>query len=286
MDSELARTFLTVLDCGSFIRAAGRLYVTQSTVSARIRLLEEQLGTSLFVRTREGVSPTPAALRFQGAATTIVRAWAQARHDAALPDSVSVGLTLGAQVTHWDGALVDWVAWLRRTYPHVALNAEVAGNDSLLRQLEDGLLDAAIVYRPRQCDGLVAEELFRDDLVLVSTRPDAAGPGDADYVLVDWGADYRAAHAMSFGGRPRPALRFSVGTPALDVILRCGGSGYFPYRMVQRHLETGTLAPVRDAPRFERPVFLLRPEQVADAGMAEALNGLHGFFAPALAATA
>jgi len=280
MDTELARTFLTVLDYGSFVRAAGKLFVTQSTVSARIRLLEDQLGTALFTRNRDGVCPTTAALRFQGPATTIVRAWAQARQDAALPNSLSVGLTLGAQVTHWDGGLVEWVAWLRDACPAVALRAEVADNDLLLRQLEDGLLDAAIVYRPRQADGLVAEELFKDDLILVGCGPDAGRPGDPGYVFVDWGADYRAAHALSFGDREQPSLRFSIGSPALDVILKCGGSAYFPYRMVQEHLKSGNLHPVASAPRFERPVYLLRPEQAADARISVALDGLREIFVP------
>ena len=44
MDTELARTFLTVVASGNFITAADRLHVSQSTVSTRIQTLEEQLG--------------------------------------------------------------------------------------------------------------------------------------------------------------------------------------------------------------------------------------------------
>jgi len=44
VNTELARTFLTVVAAGNFVAAAERLHVTQSTVSARIRALEEQLG--------------------------------------------------------------------------------------------------------------------------------------------------------------------------------------------------------------------------------------------------
>ncbi|MGH6903755.1 MAG: LysR family transcriptional regulator, partial [Geminicoccaceae bacterium] len=54
METELARTFLTVVAAGNFISAAERLHVTQSTVSARIHTLEEQLGSSLFVRNKAG----------------------------------------------------------------------------------------------------------------------------------------------------------------------------------------------------------------------------------------
>jgi DNA-binding transcriptional LysR family regulator len=50
MDTEVVRTFLEIVNSGNFIRAAERLNVGQTTVSARIHLLEEQLGRLLFVR--------------------------------------------------------------------------------------------------------------------------------------------------------------------------------------------------------------------------------------------
>ena len=51
MDIELARTFIEIVSTGSFIRASERLNVAQTTVSARIRSLEQQLGRPLFIRT-------------------------------------------------------------------------------------------------------------------------------------------------------------------------------------------------------------------------------------------
>ena len=58
MDTELARTFLTVVTAGNFIAAAERLHVSQSTVSTRIHTLEEQLGCTLFVRNKAGATLT------------------------------------------------------------------------------------------------------------------------------------------------------------------------------------------------------------------------------------
>jgi len=50
MDIALARTFLMVAETGSFIDAGRKLNITQSTVSARIRVLEELFGRPLFER--------------------------------------------------------------------------------------------------------------------------------------------------------------------------------------------------------------------------------------------
>ena len=73
MDTELARTFLAVIAAGNFITAAERLHVTQSTVSARIRALEDQLGCILFVRNKAGTVLTSAGRQFQRHAGTLVR---------------------------------------------------------------------------------------------------------------------------------------------------------------------------------------------------------------------
>ncbi|MEO0730421.1 MAG: LysR family transcriptional regulator, partial [Pseudomonadota bacterium] len=54
MDIGLAHTFLTVAETGSFIDAGRRMNITQSTVSARIRNLEDALGQALFDRTKTG----------------------------------------------------------------------------------------------------------------------------------------------------------------------------------------------------------------------------------------
>ena len=59
MDIGLARTFLAIADAGNFVKAAERLNITQSTVSARVKLLESLLGQALFVRSKSGAQLTP-----------------------------------------------------------------------------------------------------------------------------------------------------------------------------------------------------------------------------------
>ena len=95
MDTELARTFLTIVAAGNFISAAERLHVTQSTVSARIRALEDQLGCTLFVRNKAGTTLTPAGRQFQKHAGTLVRTIEQARHDVGVPQGFRAALAIG-----------------------------------------------------------------------------------------------------------------------------------------------------------------------------------------------
>ena len=72
MDIDQTRTFLAITAHGSFLAAARQLHLTQSTVSARIRRLEDELGTRLLVRNRAGASLTRAGRRFLGYAKRLV----------------------------------------------------------------------------------------------------------------------------------------------------------------------------------------------------------------------
>ncbi|MEM9288212.1 MAG: LysR family transcriptional regulator [Pseudomonadota bacterium] len=81
IDAYLLRYFLAVVEEGGFSRAAERCNVTQPTLSAGIRKLEEHLGASLFHRSARRVELTPAGSRFLGRAQTIIREYNHALRD-------------------------------------------------------------------------------------------------------------------------------------------------------------------------------------------------------------
>lgn len=72
LDLTLLNAFLLVAEEGSFTRAAGRLFVSQPSLSNRIRRLEQQVGARLFDRTSRRVSLTRAGAGFYPAASDIV----------------------------------------------------------------------------------------------------------------------------------------------------------------------------------------------------------------------
>ena len=282
MDIEHARTFIAVMETRSFVQAAERLYVTQSTVSARIKALEDRLGCRLFSRSKAGVFLTQAGEHFSRHAAAFVRIWGQARQEVGLPDSYVARINIGAQISHWDEVMVDWMGWLRETHPELAVRAEVASGEALMRQMVDGLLDFAVVYTPQLNPGLRTEKLFDEQIILVSTdRPrrgadnvDATAPWSENYIFVDWGPEYRTEHALTWPDLDTPAIHFGMGTVALEFIMRYGGAGYFPIRMVRAHLKAKRLFRVPKAPSFRRPVHLVTTDAFAEPPFSELLDGL------------
>lgn len=280
MDTEFARTFLAVAAAGSFVAAAERLHVTQSTVSTRIRTLEQSLGCPLFVRNRAGAVLTDAGRRFQRHATILVRTVEQARHDVGLPRGARASVVVGARIGLWDGLLLDWLARQRRAMPDVSVRAEVGFEPDLMQGLIDGRIDIGVMYTPQRRPNLQLTALMDERLVLVqavgpgaSTGSAAAGRVPAGYVYVDWGPEFYAQHSASYPDMPGPSLSVNVGWLGLRHVLAYGGSGYFPLRTVGALLDQGRLRRVPGAPDFVLPVWLVHPvdrdREVVDPMLAE-----------------
>jgi DNA-binding transcriptional LysR family regulator len=274
MDIELARTFLEIVSTGSFIRAAERLNVGQTTVSARIRTLEQQLGRPLFVRNKSGASLTPAGEQFLRYAPTFVQLWQRARHQVAVPPGHRAVLTVGSEVSLWQPLLLDWVVWMRRSLRDIALRVHVDVPQDLINQVATGLVDVAIMYAPQHRPGLKIDLLVEEELVLVTTDPEAGLPNDADYVHVDWGPDFGLRHGMSFP-EAIPNLFVNLGPLGLRYVLSAGGAGYFRMHTVQPHIASGRLHLVPGAPKFSYPVYAVHSANADDAVLGPALTGLH-----------
>ena len=260
MDVTLARTFLIVAETGSFIDAARKMNITQSTVSARIKGLEDLLGRPLFTRSKAGAELTGAGELFQKHALAMVRVWSQAQLQVSLADKHPDHVSIGAPLSLWTGFLLKWISGLRTDIPGIAVSA-MGGLSSLLTQrLIEGTLDIAVMYRPSPPPGLTIEHLFDEEFVLVSSAKQGARRGQNDYLLVDWGADFLQDHAAAFPELANPALSMELGPLGLDYLLQNECSGYFPARLVRTHIARGRLRQTKRSRKFVYPVYMVYPE--------------------------
>ncbi|MBX9843389.1 MAG: LysR family transcriptional regulator [Xanthobacteraceae bacterium] len=273
MDIELARTFLEIVSTGSFVRAAERLNVGQTTVSARIRSLEQQLGRPLFVRNKAGASLTPAGDQLLRYAPTFVQLWQRARHQVAVPPGHRAVLTVASEVSLWQPLLADWVIWMRRSLPDIALRVHVDVPQDLINHVASGFVDIAVMYAPQHRPGLKVDLLMEEELVLATTDPKPSRSKPSNYVHVDWGPDFALRHDATFP-EAAPSLFVNLGPLALNYVLEAGGTGYFRRQAIQPYLKAGRLHLVRGAPRFSYPVYVVHSAQADDALLEPALAGL------------
>ncbi|MGX1785646.1 LysR substrate-binding domain-containing protein [Bosea sp. NPDC055332] len=171
IETELLKTFVTIVETQSFTRTGDRLHRTQPAISMQIRRLEEALGKELFDRTkrqiqltREGEVLLHYARRILSLSDEAVSRIAQT--------SLSGIIRIG---TSDDYANILLPEVLRRfAGAHAAVQVDVICDNGVAieRRLRDGLIDLALVA----CRGLVAdEELIRtEELVWIAAAPSQA----------------------------------------------------------------------------------------------------------------
>ena len=279
MDMEAARTFLEAATVGSFVAAAERLHVTQSTVSTRIRQLEGQLGCQLFVRNKNGAMLTPAGARFQRHAIAMLRLWEQARQEAALPIAHRALLRIGSEAGLWNRMLNRWIPWMRQNAAEIALRCEVGLADDLLQRLGDGTLDLAVLYSPRAMPGLTVRLLLKEELVLVKVRPEP-NVGDDQYVLIDWSDEFQRSIRLRNPELLSTPLSIGVGTLGLDYVRQCGGTGHFPRSLVQAIIDQGVGEIVPEPHPFSLPIYAVHPAELDLSILDRAFEGLRVILGP------
>ena len=272
MDTELARTFLAVIAAGSFVEAAQRLHLTQSTVSSRIQHLEEILGAPLFVRNKAGTSLTAAGQQFQRHASLLTRTVERARQDIGIVSRFRATLTIASRIGLWEDLLLRWLPIFAALAPDVAVRATVGLEDDLMQALIEGRADAAVMYTPQSRPGLTIQPLLEERLVMVSTRANPAMEPGPDYVYVDWGPEFFAHHSLAFPNFSGAALTVNIGWLGLQHVLAHGGTGYFPLRMIREPELAGRVHRIVDAPEFRLPAYLCFAATLGSEPLALALD--------------
>jgi DNA-binding transcriptional LysR family regulator len=251
------QTFLTVLETGNLNKAAERLNVTQSTVTARLDALEAALGCKLLLRSRKGTRMTRAGFELRPHAELLVNGWAQARKAINLPEGYSGLFSFACEFDLWHDAGKKWLYAVRAANPGIAFEARPGRRAEIAAWLGTGITDAAMTHEPLSAPGLASRICVEQEIVLVSTRRDSRGASDANYVYVDLGTDFRRQHASAFPNAKTANITFSTSSWALEHILSFGGSGYLPKGLIEPYLRAGSLKLVKNAPIFRRTLYLV-----------------------------
>ncbi len=256
MNIDSVETFLAVVRLGNLNTAARELHVTQSTVTARLNSLEQELGASLLVRSRKGARLTKAGFRFHDQAELIVRTWSNAQAQFALPAGVTSVLSIGCDPTVWTCHGTQLLERVRSRHPETAVELWVATTALARSWLDSGLCDVALLHEPLV--GLQTQSALysTDRLLQYSTVDRGIMEWDPDYIYVDYGPAFRTLHAENFGTAETATTSFGHPDWALQFLLDHRGSAYLPESLAQPEVTRGALHPVRGAPVFSNDVHL------------------------------
>ena len=152
---DLLRALVTVADCGSFTTAALRLNSTQSTVSQKIRRLEELAGYRLLERGNRDVLPTDSGETVLGYARRLL-ALNDELYEALQGASVSVVVRIGVPDDFAAGRTTRHLAEFNRRYPHIKLEVTAGLSRDLAGSYDRGELDLVLLKQRRNSRDAVA----------------------------------------------------------------------------------------------------------------------------------
>lgn len=257
-------TFLSIVETGSLVKASKQLHVTQSTVTARLHNLEDELGQVLLRRQKSGILLTPAGERLRRYATTMTDLWQQAKLETSLPEGITGVCNIGCQADLWSGLGKPVFDSLRKNHPEVAVSVWLGNQRDLENWISTGLTDLNLSYWTVAQGNTSSRSLGNDKLVFVSTDQTSGANLGNDYVFVDAGEEFARQHAAHFSKLGSVKFSFGNASLGLEHILDCGGSAYLPLRLIKGHLEVKTLFQIEGMPSFDRKVHLIMNDNILE----------------------
>ncbi|HWO59008.1 LysR family transcriptional regulator [Umezawaea endophytica] len=169
METRQLLAFTTVVQTGSFTKAAATLNCSQPTITTRIKALEETLGVSLFRRLPRGIQMTSAGVELLPFARNIITLTDKARKAITMNGEPHGKLVIGSAQSLTDYRLLPLIEYMCWRYPSVQISLHSRNTQSNLSSVREGRLDCAFFIGPIEPrEGLESTVLCPEPLVMVS----------------------------------------------------------------------------------------------------------------------
>ncbi len=284
MEIDQLTTFVAVATVGGFHRAAETLRVSQPAVSARIKALEDSLGSPLFARSRSGLTLTEAGRILRPFAEQLLKTASQARQAVHELKPASGGpLQIAAALSISVYFLPDVLKRFQRAHPKVIISIRPGHSREVLEMV---LNEEAEIGLARSLQHPMIETIsLRDDPLLLVAHP-VQGPTRARHARLEqvaaWplifyergSSDWTLTHSLFRRAGLVPNIAFEVDTieTAKRMVERDLGSAFLPQLAVGREIRAGKLLAIKllDAEPLGRSLDVIHPRHRPLRGQAQA----------------
>jgi DNA-binding transcriptional LysR family regulator len=262
--------FVKIAELRSLTQAAAALGVSQPSLSAAVRRLEETLETQLLVRTRQGVEPTPSGEVLLRHARQVLRTLDLLRSEIrSLEEDPRGEFVLGLHESLGAYFLPGFMGKFLERYPGIQLTLWNGNSLAVERAVIDRVVDVALIVNPTAQPDCVVQPLFRDRVELIVSasllRKRAARPLDLvrERPLI-YVASLRQVQQILEGlarAGVAPVCHLPCSSMELvkSLVLDGVGVGILPRRVAAYGIAAGRLTPVSpDLPHFDDSVALVR----------------------------
>lgn len=256
MQIELLDTFLDLVETRSFHRTADRLEITQSTVSARVQVLETAINARLFTRSRAGTDLTTEGLKFLPHARGLRHAWTEAQRSVAPSGDQAVSLRIGIQHDLAAGRIAGWVGAFRKALADCAFYIEPDYSVQMCEDVARGALDYAIVYSPQPQPDLHFTSVGEVSYRLVSSKgTKRAELVPSDYIRASYSPAFDTSHAAALPEMSATPFASGQDSAVSGLLQAMGGAAFVLDRTANHLIESGKFAAVTDVEPISQPVY-------------------------------
>lgn len=254
MDIKQLQTFFTAAETLSFTQTAQLLDYAQSSITAQIKTLEQELGVHLFERLGKRIILTEEGKRLQHYAKKMLELDREMKK-AISNEQEQVLLKVGAQESQCVYRLPSILQQFQQAHPQVKIIFKPVHTTAIAKDLlQAGKLDIALITDTYQETAMLKRErLIQEQLVFVSAPKEISQPLSAQQIstetmlLTETGCSYRnhlEAQLQQEGVNPLQMIEFA----SIEAIKQCVMAGlgitFLPKMVVEKELESGQLMEV------------------------------------------
>ncbi len=272
MDIRFLTTFIEVAKTRHFGKAAENLYLTQSAVSARIKLLEEYFHTTLFIRQRNSIQLTQSGEKLLPYAKQLCTTLNEAKQELQIQSSEYV--VCGATQLASELLLPQVLSHLHNKFPDWSVKAEVLTLDSLSRQLHERVTDLAFSTEPLKSEEVNSDVLLEKKLALYRVGAQTDTIDAVDFVAIDWGSKVRDWLLTAYPQLRDAKLRTNSLSLAINNLQSEGGVAVLPIGVEAQFSEDTALTLIETIDDLSLTVFVHTMKQVRRVGLNEIIESV------------
>lgn len=250
MEIEQLSAFLEVARTKNFTRAAEALNVVQSTITARIQMLERSIGKNLFNRKTRRVELTAAGEALVPYAEQVMESIKGGLDAVRLQPDYESRFVVGGLNSIWDSSLLTSILQFKKHQHEMAFRLVTDHSDHLSVQVQCGNIDAAFVYIPPRFSSLEVVPIKEEVVQLVGKPSLVKKIGSVHtnqlvhlpYIHINWGPPFTEWFEHEVGSHDAVAFRIDHTGVAVNLLLSGEGIGFLLDSIAEKYIENGQLA--------------------------------------------
>ncbi len=173
LDFKELKYFVHIYEKKSFSAAAQTAYVTQQALSKAVKRIEEDLGVTLFSRSKGGVEPTSAGITLYKKALELIREFENLPNllfdeDQLAQGTIKIGMHKGIDVLYYNNILHNF----GKRYPKISVDVATMTDMESERAIDKELVDFAVSCLPVDDDKYNFYKIFEDELIALVNKND------------------------------------------------------------------------------------------------------------------